>query len=79
MKPPAHPDPNSPRRPAEGQAATGPGAPRPGPHGLLGFASEHRFRLLTLACALALAPMLATVHIVEGFGPIWASPAVPAG
>jgi hypothetical protein len=31
-----------------------------------------------LACGLALALMLATVHIVEGFGPVWARPAVPA-
>jgi hypothetical protein len=78
MKPPAQPDPNSPRRLAEGHDATGPDAPRPSTRGLGGFASEHRFRLMMLACALALALMLATVCIVEGFGPVWARPAVPA-
>ncbi len=78
MKPPVHPDPNSSRRLAAGHDATGPDAPWPGPRGLVAFASEHRFGLLMLACGLALALMLATVHIVEGFGPVWARPAVPA-
>jgi hypothetical protein len=76
--PPALPDPNSPRRLAEGRDATGTGAPRPGSRGLAGFASQHRFRLMVLACALALAVMLATVYVVEGFGPVWARAAIPA-
>ena len=40
--------------------------------------SEHRFRLALLACALALAAMLAVVYGTVGFTPFWAGPAVPA-
>ena len=40
--------------------------------------SEHRFRLALLACALALALMLAVVYGTVGFTPLWATPAVPA-
>jgi hypothetical protein len=70
--PPAHPDPNSSRRLAEGLDAIGSGAPRPGLRGLVGFAPQHRFRLMMLACALGLAALLA-----EGFGPVWPAPPSP--
>jgi hypothetical protein len=46
--------------------------------GLLGHVSEHRFRLALLACALALAVMLAVVYGTVGFTPIWAGSAVSA-
>ena len=46
--------------------------------GFAGFASEHRFRLALLACALALGAMLTVVHSTAGFTPIWAGPAVSA-
>lgn len=46
--------------------------------GHTGSVSEHRFRLALLACALALAAMLAAVHGTAGFSPLWAGPAVPA-
>jgi hypothetical protein len=43
--------------------------------GRAGYVSEHRFPLLMLACALALAVMLAAVYGTVGFAPIWAGPA----
>ena len=46
--------------------------------GFGGYASEHRFRLALLACALALAVMLAVVYSTAGFTPIWAGSAVSA-
>jgi len=46
--------------------------------GFTGYASEHRFRLALLACALALAAMLAVLYGTVGFTPIWAGPAVHA-
>ena len=45
---------------------------RAGPGGFAGYVSEHRFGLLLLLCALALAPMLATVYGTVGFAPVWA-------
>jgi hypothetical protein len=50
----------------------------PNPAGPTGYASEHRFRLLLLACALTLTAMLAAVYSTVGFAPIWASHALPA-
>jgi hypothetical protein len=42
--------------------------------------SEHRFGLLMLFCAMALALMLATaVYGTVGFAPFWARFDVPAG
>jgi hypothetical protein len=55
-----------------------PGPARASPGGLAGYVSEHRFGLLMLFCALALAPMLAAVYGTEGFAPIWARFDVPA-
>ncbi len=49
-----------------------PGPARAGPGGFAGYVSEHRFGLLLLACALALALMLAAVHGTVGFAPVWA-------
>ena len=46
--------------------------------GFTGYVSDNRFRLALLACALALAAMLAAVHGTVGFTPIWAGPALPA-
>ncbi len=76
--PPAGPDQTSPA--ARGQEATmQPGDPtRAGPGGLAGYVSEHRFRLLLLACALALALMLAAVYGTVGFAPVWARFDLPA-
>ena len=45
---------------------------RAGPGGLAGHVSEHRFPLLLLLCALALAVMLAVVYGTVGFSPVWA-------
>jgi hypothetical protein len=55
-----------------------PNPTRPSPIRIAGDVSEHRFRLLLLACALALAVMLATVYGTVGFDPAWARFAVPA-
>ena len=55
-----------------------PNPTRADPGGLAGYASEHRFRLLLLACALAFALMLAAVHGTVGFAPFWARFDVPA-
>jgi hypothetical protein len=55
-----------------------PNPTRPTPYGLAGYVSEHRFRLLMLACALALALMLAAISVTEGFAPIWARFDAPA-
>jgi hypothetical protein len=55
---------------------------QPNPNGtnairFAGYLSEHRFRLMVLASALALAVTLAAVYGTTGFGPIWADFAVP--
>jgi hypothetical protein len=55
-----------------------PNPSRSSPVGFAGYVSEHRFRLLMLTCALALALMLAAVHVIEGFGPLGARSDVPA-
>ncbi len=55
-----------------------PGPARASPGGLAGHVSEHRFRLLLLACALALALMLAAVYGTVGFSPFWARLDLPA-
>ncbi len=74
----AGPDRTSPA--ARGQEATmRPGDPtRAGSGGLAGYVSEHRFRLLLLACALVLAVMLAAVYGTVGFSPVWARFDLPA-
>ncbi|WP_149539263.1 hypothetical protein [Siccirubricoccus phaeus] len=51
---------------------------RPNPAGFPGYVSERRFGLMMLACALALAVMLAVVYGTVGFAPVWAVHAVPA-
>ena len=48
------------------------------PNGLAGYLSEHRFGLLLVLCALALALMLAAVYGTVGFAPFWARFDVPA-
>ena len=70
--PPARPDPTSPARRGQEEALMRPGPTRPGPGGFAGYVSEHRFRLLLLACALALTVMLAAVYGTVGFSPVWA-------
>jgi hypothetical protein len=55
---------------------------QPNPNGtnatrFAGYLSEHRFGLMVLANALALAIALAAVYGTVGFGPIWADFAVP--
>lgn len=55
-----------------------PNPTRPSPNGFAGYVSEHRFGLLLLLGALALALMLATVYGTVGFRPIGAHFAVPA-
>lgn len=50
----------------------------PSPNGFVGYVSKHRFGLLLLLCALALALMLAAVYGSVGLGPIGAHFAVPA-
>ncbi len=54
-----------------------PNPTRPTPAGFTGYMSEHRFRSMLLACALALASELIVVYEAVGFAPIWAVPAVP--
>ncbi len=71
--PPAPPDPRSPARRGQEEAVMQPAPTRTSPlNGLAGYVSEHRFGLLLLFCALALAPMLATVYGTVGFAPVWA-------
>ncbi len=48
------------------------------PDGFAGHVSEHRFGLLLLLCAVALALMLAAVYGTVGFSPVWAHFDVPA-
>jgi hypothetical protein len=38
--------------------------------GFTGYVSEHRFRLMMLACALVLVVMMAVVYSSVGFAPI---------
>src|SRR3712207_5644551 len=54
------------------EATMRPDPTRSRPDGFAGYVSEHRFRLLLLLCALALAAMLATVYGTVGFSPVWA-------
>ncbi len=76
--PPARPDPWSPAMHSQ-EATMQPDDPtRAGPDGFAGYVSEHRFRLLLLACALVLAVMLAVVYGTVGFAPVWARFDVPA-
>ena len=77
--PPALPDPRSPARRGQEESRMRPGATRASPpNGLAGYVSEHRFGLLLLLCALALALMLAAVYGTAGFSPVWARFDVPA-
>ena len=76
--PPARPDQRSPATHSQ-EATMRPDDPtRARPGGFAGYVSEHRFRLLLLACALALAVMLAAVYGTAGFAPVWARFDVPA-
>jgi len=70
--PPAPPDPRSPARRGQEKAVMQSDPTRAGPGGFAGHVSEHRFALLLLLCALALAPMLAAVYGTAGFAPVWA-------
>ena len=76
--PPARPDQTSPATRGQ-EVTTQPDPTRAGPGGFAGYVSEHRFGLLMLLCALALALMLATVYGTVGFVPFWARFDVPAG
>ena len=75
--PPAGPDQTSPATRGQEEAAMRPGPARASPGGFAGYLSEHRFGLLLLLCALALAPMLAAVYGTVGFAPLWARFDVP--
>ena len=55
-----------------------PSLTHPQPTGAAGYVSEHRFRVLLFACALALTLMLAVVYGTVGFVPFWARFAAPA-
>ena len=70
--PPARPDPASPATRGQEEAMMRPGPTRADPGGSAGYVSEHRFGLLLVFCALALAPMLAAVYGTVGFAPVWA-------
>ena len=77
--PPAPPDPRSPATRGQEEAAMQPDPTRTSPRtDFAGYVSEHRFSLLLLFCALALALMLATVYGTVGFAPFWARFDVPA-
>jgi hypothetical protein len=76
--PPARPEQTSPATRGQ-EVTTHPDPTRAGPGGFAGYVSEHRFGLLMLLCALALALMLATVYGTVGFAPFWARFDVPAG
>ena len=75
--PPARPDQRSPATHSQ-EATMRPDPTRARPGGFAGYVSEHRFRLLLLACALALAAMLAAVYGTVGFTSFRAVPALPA-
>jgi hypothetical protein len=70
--PPARLDPMSPAPRGQEDATMRPGPARAGPGGFAGYVSEHRFGLLLLLSAVALALMLAAVHGTVGFAPVWA-------
>ena len=73
------PDPRSPATRGQEEVATQPDPTRASPRtDFAGYVSEHRFRLLLLLCALALALMLAAVYGTVGFAPFWARFDVPA-
>ena len=74
---PAPPDPRGPAKHGQ-EATTRPDHRRAGPDGFAGYVSEHRFGLVMLLCALALAVMLATVYGAVGFAPLWARFDLPA-
>ncbi len=77
--PPAPPDPRSPATSGQEEAVMQPAPTRTSPpNGLAGYMSEHRFGLLLLLCAVALALMLAAVYGTVGFSPVWARFDVPA-
>ncbi len=44
-----------------------PSPARPRRSGFTGYVSEHRLRLMTLACSLVPAPMLVVVYAAVGF------------
>ena len=69
---PASPDPRSPATRGQEEAMMRPGPTRAGAGGFARYLSEHRFGLLLLLCALALALMLAAVYGTVGFSPVWA-------
>ena len=71
--PPAPPDPRSPATSGQEEAVMQPAPTRTSPpNGLAGYVSEHRFGLLLLLSAVALALMLAAVYGTVGFSPVWA-------
>jgi hypothetical protein len=71
--PQARPDQSTPAARGQEEAAMRPAPTRTSPpDGLAGYLSEHRFGLLLLVCALALAAMLAAVSGNVGFAPVWA-------
>ena len=71
--PPADADLSSPATRGQEEAVMQPAPTRTSPpNGLAGYVSEHRFGLLLLLCALALAPMLAAVYGTVGFSSVWA-------
>ena len=76
--PPAPPDPRSSATRGQEEAVMQPDPTRAGPSGFAGYVSEHRFGLLLLLCALALALMLAAVYGTVGFFPFWARLDLPA-
>ncbi len=77
--PPAGPDQTSPATRGQEEAVMQPAPTRTSPpNGLAGHVSEHRFGLLLLLCALALALMLAAVYGTAGFAPVWARLDLPA-
>ena len=76
--PPARLDQTSPATRGQEDATMRPGPARASPGGLAGYVSEHRFGLLLLLCALALALMLAAVYGTVGFAPLWARFDLPA-
>ena len=75
--PPTHPDQSGPAMRGD-EAMMQPNPARASPSGFAGYASEHRFRLVMLFCALALALMLSGVYGTVGFAPVWARFDLPA-
>ena len=79
LGPPARLDPRTPATCGQEESTMRPGPTRASPpNGLAGYVSEHRFGLLLLFCALALALMLAAVYGTVGFSPLWARFDLPA-